>query len=89
MIMYDHGLFKPAIYKLYGSDVDLSSIQPKVGYFYLDRVVVLDDITTESFKKIPKYDEKLAYSSIRYYSGKVTDQECYLRPKDKKEYSFG
>ncbi|QUI70388.1 FAD-dependent oxidoreductase [Pseudoalteromonas sp. M8] len=83
-----HELFKPTVYKLYGDDVDLLSIQPRVGYFGLNRVVALDDITTESLKKIPKYDEKLAYSSSKYYSEKITTQECYLYPKDKKGIQF-
>lgn len=81
-------LFTPSVKKLYGDEVDFTHLKPKVGYFGLNRVVAFDDETSEVLKSIPKYDEKLAFSSSKYFAEKTNITESYLYPKSELGIQF-
>jgi protoporphyrinogen oxidase len=81
-------LLLPAVRKLYGHDVNLTELEPKVGYFGLNRVVAFDDEVTEKLKLLPKFDEKLAFSSSQYFAKKMKVKETYLYPKSEKGIQF-
>ncbi|PAJ75127.1 hypothetical protein CJF42_06450 [Pseudoalteromonas sp. NBT06-2] len=71
----------PIAGKLYGSDVDLSTLvtNSSVSYFGLSRLLALDPIVSKKLKEIPAFDDKLAYHNEADFEERIREDKTPQR----------
>jgi protoporphyrinogen oxidase len=82
----------PVVKKLYGIDPSKLSSRSSVGYFGVNRLIMLNSSVTNQLKKLPVYDKKLGFHTARdhqdYLKETQAKRQLYLYPKDNKGVSL-